>query len=76
MSEDWKRLADLQVDLEIANRLVVANETQARKLGQQLAECQAREKAPPRSNYEKGVFNPVFDTPSDSEALDSLKKQW
>jgi len=32
-------------------------------LVEQLAECQAREKAPPRSNYEKGVFNPVFDLP-------------
>jgi len=32
-------------------------------LEEQLAECQAREKASPRSNYEKGVFNPVFDLP-------------
>jgi hypothetical protein len=32
-------------------------------LEEQLAECQAREKASPRSNYEKGVFNPVFDSP-------------
>jgi len=30
-------------------------------LSKQLSECQAREKATPKSNYGKGVFNPVFD---------------
>jgi len=37
-------------------------------LEEQLAECQAREKASPRSNYEKGVFNPVFDSPPEHMA--------
>jgi hypothetical protein len=34
-----------------------------KSLRRQLAECQAREKVSPKSNYEKGVFNPVFDSP-------------
>jgi len=35
-----------------------------------------REQASPKSNYEKGVFNPVFDTHSDSTTIDAMKKQW
>jgi len=46
-----------------------------RKLRQQLAEYQAREKATPKSNYEKGVFNPVFEMPSDSATIDAMLKQ-
>jgi len=37
-------------------------------LVEQLAECQARENASHRSNYEKGVFNPVFDSPPEHTA--------
>jgi len=46
-----------------------------RQIRQQLAECQAREKATPKSNYEKGVFNPVFESPSDSATIDTMLKQ-
>jgi len=43
------------------NMLEISHESQ-RDLMRLLAECQAREKASHGSNYEKGVFNPVFDT--------------
>jgi hypothetical protein len=46
-----------------------------KQLRQQLAECQAREKESPKSNYEKGVFNPVFEMPSDSATIDAMLKQ-
>jgi hypothetical protein len=39
-----------------------------KSLRRQLAEYQVREKATPKSNYEKGVFNPVFDSPPEHTA--------
>jgi len=53
-----------EMDVELAKSF-------ARRLDpilQQLAECQARENASHRSKYEKGVFNPVFDSPPEHTA--------